>query len=644
MRLPSLKTTKFGLGMSKFGWGRGRGSRRKTRTSNSRLQGERLEERTAFSAGGLAMGLNLASANASNREWVFVDVFKQHSPWSPQKTNENGIWNTGQPLALTDDGYPLLAPGQAAGTLMLRDSQGTHPAGTYTVTWQGTGRIAFGMDARVSNSEDHRVELEVTPSRAGIYLRIDESARQDPIRDIKVWMPGFENAANPFHPTFLERLDGVRVLRFMDWGRTNGSGLIQWQDRTTPGDANQGSGEGVAIEIMIDLANALDIEPWFNIPHLADDQFIRQHARLALNRLEPGRKVYVEFSNEVWNHGPGFGQGDWALTEAARTGLSVPEIVAQHSRRVFEIWQQVWGSQAGRIVRVAPAWTANPHYTAAMCEALGGDFDVLSATAYFSTKGYPLDRQASPEQVLLAAQDAVETRSLPQLARQKAIADEWSTRLGREIPLVLYEGGQHLVATDPEGPTRATLRQAQTNPLMYQVYQSLFEGLDALDVDLFVGYSYVDAGNKNGTWGHLEYQTQPTSEAPKWQAFQDAMHGRFASIDSLPPSAQLLARNNFLPDELWFTVRYTDDVAIDLTDLDTSDITVTSPSGVRLIADHRQVSAVDGYRGVRVMYRFVLPGHRLLMPGAYRVQARASAVTDTSGNVLAAGQLGSIVV
>ena len=65
------------------------------------------------------------------------------------------------------------------------------------------------------------------------------------------------------------------------------------------------------------------------------------------------------------------------------------------------------------------------------------------------------------------------------------------------------------------------------------------------------------------------------------QAFQDALDGRFASLDTLAPSAQLLARNNFSPDELWFTVRYTDDVAIDLTDLDTSDITVTSPAGVR---------------------------------------------------------------
>lgn len=53
------------------------------------------------------------------------------------------------------------------------------------------------------------------------------------------------------------------------------------------------------MEAMLDLANRLDADPWFCIPHLADDDFVRRFAELVKQRLEPERSVYVEYSNEV---------------------------------------------------------------------------------------------------------------------------------------------------------------------------------------------------------------------------------------------------------------------------------------------------------------------------------------------------------
>src|SRR6185369_10015199 len=38
-----------------------------------------------------------------------------------------------------------------------------------------------------------------------------------------------------------------------------------------------------------------------NVPHAASDSLIYQIAYEALNNLQPGRKVYVEYTNEPWN-------------------------------------------------------------------------------------------------------------------------------------------------------------------------------------------------------------------------------------------------------------------------------------------------------------------------------------------------------
>ena len=45
-------------------------------------------------------------------------------------------------------------------------------------------------------------EFDVTPGHGGIEVVVAASAPDDPIRDIHVWMPGFENARSPFHPLF----------------------------------------------------------------------------------------------------------------------------------------------------------------------------------------------------------------------------------------------------------------------------------------------------------------------------------------------------------------------------------------------------------------------------------------------------------
>ena len=58
---------------------------------------------------------------------------------------------------------------------------------------------------------------------------------------------------------------------------------------------------GVPLEVMIRLANDTGTEPWFTIPHLADDGLIVRMAETIRDQLDPGLRAWIEFSNETWN-------------------------------------------------------------------------------------------------------------------------------------------------------------------------------------------------------------------------------------------------------------------------------------------------------------------------------------------------------
>src|SRR5205085_12212945 len=106
-----------------------------------------------------------------------------------------------------------------------------------------------------------------------------------------------------FNPVFLDRLRTYSVLRFMDWSKTNGSGVKTWSQRAPLSYANWTGPAGVPIEIMVALCNRVGAHPWFNIPHLTDDTYATNFAQLVKANLDPALGVYVEYSNETWNWG-----------------------------------------------------------------------------------------------------------------------------------------------------------------------------------------------------------------------------------------------------------------------------------------------------------------------------------------------------
>ncbi|MFM7110415.1 MAG: hypothetical protein ACKO26_04675, partial [Planctomycetota bacterium] len=436
---------------------------------------------------------------------------------------------------------------QRLGTLMFRDIGARYPAGAYRAEWKGTGTLEFGFAATATQTGTlpdgtRFANLQVVPDNNGIHLAITSMSASDPVRDIRVWMPGTAgqpwspgSSGSPFHPKFLEKLDPFDTIRFMDWAETNASDIVSWSDLRPYNHATQQSGEfrnGVSPEYMVELCNEIDANAWVNMPHMADDDFVRRYATLVRDTLEPGRKVFVEWSNETWNGGYGFEGFQWVTEQLALPGNSYLQgdrwaFVAREARRDFDIWSEVFAGQADRLVRVVAGQQANSWIADQIASRMDGRFDVISCSAYIH-----LDDQArslmgastTPGQVIDALLGAIPTATA-WVSDHKRVADDWAARLGRPIGLVAYEAGPHLDGRNQ--PCQDAFFEAGSNPRMREVYSSLLSGCRDAGLDSFLQYSLTGAlyPASFGAFGALDSIDQNPSAAPKYQALLDAMAG-----------------------------------------------------------------------------------------------------------------------
>jgi hypothetical protein len=488
---------------------------------------------------GFTIGMNLSPLTYWTRELPFKDVFKTAMPWVTQNAADRRVWDTGAlaSIPLDRNGYPLRLPVNAPGTnapqgvatLMCREIDGRYPAGRYVCLYDGKGEIVFAGDAVVAGGTPGRIELDVKPSKSGIFMKIVSSDRSDHVRNIRVLMPGCEGTyrEKPFNPLFLERLKPFRIIRFMDWQRTNDSTVTSWETRTAPSFYTQAGGGGVAVEHMIELCNELGADPWFCLPHQADDGYLRSFALMARDRLHPGGKVYLEYSNEVWNRM--FGQYRW-VEERDRREMSHARKYARFAGHAFEVWSRVFGAQKDRLVRVACGQQANPRVLEEALDALGkGGADAAACSAYFGLESddYPalesLGGRAGAGDVMALVQEGLEKNGVTGIRRHAEIS------AGHGLDFLFYEGGQSLVPS-PFGsspPYLPALWEAQKTPEMHQAYGKALAEAGNTHARVFMAYSFVTrADARSGSWGHLEYLAQPLAEAPKYRALLDGMRGR----------------------------------------------------------------------------------------------------------------------
>ncbi|MCX7958764.1 MAG: cellulose-binding protein [Deltaproteobacteria bacterium] len=487
---------------------------------------------TGLSDGGIIptnnspLGTNLDGLNDWSSVYPFVNVFRMARAWISGSSSQ---WDDGRPLSLDDNGWVTsLLPGQIARTLVFTDIEGHYPGGKYVVLYDGEGTIEYYGSATKDegSSEPGRDVIDVEPRRGTLFLNITATKPGNYIRNIRIIMPGFEQTYNSqvFHPDFLKAISVYKVIRFMDWMATNNSDQVEWADRPKPTDAVY-TIRGAPVEVMVDLVNRLGIDPWFCMPHKANDEYVTQFATYVRDHLAPGLKVYVEYSNEVWNNM--FAQAGYARDRGLALGLSSNDFEAQlryYSRRaveIFNIWTKVFGG-TDRLVRVmasqaANVWTAT---TELDFENAFTRTDALAIAPYFGGGyGEPANSLSTLALGISGLIADISKSELPQI--RAWIAANADAAQERGVDLIAYEGGQHLVGIHGEENNENLnnlFDAVNLNPEMKTIYLEYLAIWKEEGGGLFC--HFVDTGrwSKWGRWGARRYMDETRKEMPKYDA------------------------------------------------------------------------------------------------------------------------------
>lgn len=476
-------------------------------------------------------GINLSHIPSWTPSWPFVDAFKIRRPWLSSPLDRS-VWDDGQPISTDTDGWVnSILPGQLIHTLIYDNAQGHYPSGRYVVLYEGQGQLNLRGDAQIVSDTPGRMEVDITPTNGGIHFEVLTTDPQDHIRNIRLIMPGFEDTyqEHPFHPAFLESLSSFDVIRFMDWQNTNGTWNHDWTMRPELNDAGFSLGLGVPIEIMVDLCNELDADPWFCMSHLFDDTYVDNFASVVASRLEPERTVYVEHSNEVWNSI--FNQYQYAVQRSAELGIpggdDFQRAMRYHSQRsveIFDLWDDHFNQD--QLVRVMGGWQVNTWVTEQLLDWNNAfeHTDVFATAPYF---GGSLGVGNNPNQTLQMTPDEIIDVCLEDIAAQRIRTSAQITTLEQYdgVDLVAYESGQHIVGVGGQWTNNAELtalfHEVNRHPRMYDAYIDDISGWNEIGGGLMTAFASCQTPSRYGSWGLLEYQDQPLSEAHKMRAWVD---------------------------------------------------------------------------------------------------------------------------
>lgn len=521
------------------------------------------------------LGMNLAPIVDYSDEDPFLDQFKLARDWIPLCVPGKDVgcttwWDTGEKekIQLDEHGWVTNLPRGEAGTMftrvaaLLMTGGGKRDyAGDYAVLYDGEGEITYAVGATklsgttgrdlIRVAPDGNVRLTITrtdPQGTGNYIRNIRVVRLEREADLQTGL---------FNPVWLAKLEPFKTLRFMDWMRTNASQQQEFSNRPLVVDARYSTEKGVPIEVMVKLANQTNSEPWFNVPHKATDDYIRQFADMVRSSLDPHLRIYVEYSNEVWN--TMFSQGsdieNWAqaqLPGGSASGYTKRiNWFGKRSAQVCQIWKTAFGDESSRVVCVlgaqaANSWTATealdcplyrPLFGGRTCRDMG--LQTVAIGPYF---GHYLGLSAFQPQVREMSLDDLFAEITQGGVLMDTDPNDWNTvptggaleqayrwmdkydsvAADRDLHVVAYEGGQHLVGVGivpNDGAIEALFKAANRDPRMGEAYAAYLEHWRSAPnrrLELFVPFLLAQRYTKWGSWGTLEHIDQAGS--PKYDA------------------------------------------------------------------------------------------------------------------------------
>ncbi|MBK6466112.1 MAG: hypothetical protein IPF96_03920 [Rhodobacter sp.] len=529
--------------------------------------------------------IGLAGVNDWSVQQPFLDLMKTARPWVGHLPDQWGGWQEADLRgagALDADGWPLRIPAEVTGlsTLILTDlpEDAASMAGRYVLTHDGQGDLALEGLAAIIETGPGRIVFDYAPGTGAVILTLTAIDPADPIRSISVVRADRAAAlaaGKVFNPDWLERIRGVKGIRFMDWMATNDSTLSGVVDRPKVADYSWAR-NGVPVEVMVALANELQAEPWLTLPHAASDGLVQAYAAVVRDGLDPGLRVWVEYSNEVWNWQ--FQQAHWAEAMGKeRWGQDGTwlQFYGQRAAEVMAVFSAEMGDPA-RVVRVISTQTGakgveEQILMAPLAVAEGQpppveSFDAYAVTGYFSgllgaehklpwvQRWVAESEQKATIKVAEAGLTGPEAEAYLaahryDLAVDRAVAElrnglssgtgedtleqlltdtlPWQAAVAARhgLTLAMYEGGTHVVGYGPAVEDEALAG--------FFIVLNYSDGMGALYGDLLAGWAglsdqpfnaFVDVyrPNKWGSWGALRHLGD---DNPRWRALARGCDG-----------------------------------------------------------------------------------------------------------------------
>ncbi len=494
------------------------------------------------------IGVNLGA-------FEFVDAMKSSVGWSPI---------TGSTIALDSNGWPMADV--RAGVFDVRpfgawapptdDPQKvmTDVSGTYKLSFIGKATLSsygdpFTIQNQLYDAANNRTTADLLFAKGGGLLLINFTNTNGGVRNVRLIRPGYSDTTTEiFRRELIDDLCPFSTMRFMDWEATNNDAPVvsdsdqyeHWANRKQTNDATQNSWgkkrDGIAWEYAIALANQAKKDMWVTIPVAADDDYVLQLAELMKASLAPGLRIYLEYSNEVWNSG--FPQFRWnharALEEVA-TGHSdlnydgqtfdlylASRRVARRIKEIGDIFRTVYGDAAfGTTIRPVfasqVAWAELARQGLSYLQHTFGDpskyLYALAGAPYFG-EGTPVKNESIPTIIdtMVASSDA--SRSLR--TTYAGLAAQYG------VKLVAYEGGPDTGGGDTTDIGNRILANRDT-AMGSAVTHDLKDNWFPIGGDLFMYFGLNGNSSRYGCWGALEDITKPTT--PKYLALKSLSGG-----------------------------------------------------------------------------------------------------------------------
>jgi hypothetical protein len=527
---------------------------------------------TITETGKAPLGVNLEGLSDWARIQPFVDLMKTSRPWG----TVDAPWDS--KAAVDELGWPT---GDAAVMVNVRTFEPGDERKAYRYMTPGVYRLKFKGRATVSTTS-----VNVTIRNAKYDTRADRStaevvvgARADAlmlafrntrggVKNVTLRRPGYA-ARETFTNEFKQALQPFGVLRMMDFLHTNYNPVRTWAERTTPASATQASNKGGAFEYAIQIANELDKDIWINIPGGANDAYVRSLAQLIRRDLAPGRVVYVEYSNELWNFI--FPQSTENMKAAVREAidgdrtltngkLCTKEMfdsgnvddcnqywagynrVGKRAVRISEIFSEVMGAAAmnNRVRVVYATQFASPGIAELVLKNIAtyrGNpsaslYGVATAPYFYLSEQLAASQSASKDQILNSLESSLRTENEPLFAAgirengnfvrkpyrggtntgasHKALADYYG------LKSLAYEGGPDL-RQNAANPTAKIA--ANKDARMGAMVRSEIAQWIGCGNDLFMHFSLSSSWDQYGYWG---LTNDPTDlDAPKYAAARE---------------------------------------------------------------------------------------------------------------------------